>query len=311
MKIALLNGYNFHTECFGFIIHLLYNYIYINNNIITVIDIYTLNDKFKNILYFISLYNFPKNISLNIYPSSFFIEKRDNNKLDYNKYIKITSNDNILTSQNKEYKKCISICHLIKNTEINYKYISFIPIHNIEINPLIKISYIFPIYNGIKSNSYSNHITYIGYINNIDNDMNNFILKSGFIFNFITYVNITNKISKYKNINVYYNLDMFKTIEIINNSKFILTRKIPFQKLDRFSGSYSIAVSHCKPMIIQNKISNIYNLPGIKFENNYTEIINKIINMSDIEYNIHINNLNNFIDQNNSKNNKIFKELFI
>jgi hypothetical protein len=52
-------------------------------------------------------------------------------------------------------------------------------------------------------------------------------------------------------------------VDLINKSKYILSKK--FINYDRFSGQLSLAMSFEKPLIIDLKTKNNYNLPGIPF----------------------------------------------
>ena len=70
--------------------------------------------------------------------------------------------------------------------------------------------------------------------------------------------------------------------DLIINSKFILSKKII--NYDRFSGQLTLAMSYEKPLIIDIKTKK-YNLPGIQFHKNYSEI-GKLDNITDEKYQI-------------------------
>ena len=61
-------------------------------------------------------------------------------------------------------------------------------------------------------------------------------------------------------------------IDMVHNSKYILSKK--YINYDRFSGQLGIAISHEIPLIIDIKTKNNYKLPGITFNENYSDIDN-------------------------------------
>jgi len=221
---------------------------------------------------------------------------------NYDKIFKLTSNDNCLDD-----KKIVSILHLDTNIYCkSEKFISLTPYINGN-----NIYYTFPIYkpkinNGLKSKI----VTMIGYYNdnNIDDDLLKFInLNNNYTFNFIIWGGTGNKLKNIKNVNYYNRIKTNIMIDILNNSKYVLSKK--YINYDRFSGQLSLAMSHEIPLIIDIKTKNNYELPGIIFDKNYCEI-NNLDYITDEKYNslkkeielVKYNILEN--------NNKIFKSIF-
>lgn len=259
MSIAIVNDTQHHNCCIGSILE-----IFKNTDI--QIDLYLLSDIYNYMIYYKKIFNMSK---INIYIFS---------NLDLSKYnliIKITSHT--------PHDNYLSIAHIKQHTDTNNNFLTFYP-------PLIdkNIKYIFPFYNGlINTKIKQNIITYIGYSkpNYIDDDLIEFINNSGYIFNFIINdIESAYILNNYKNVNIYIDTDTSQMINYINQSKFILCRKIPYQLTDRYSGSYGIAISHNIPLIIQTYFANIYFIPGIKYDTNYMEILNQIKNITDDDY---------------------------
>ena len=106
-------------------------------------------------------------------------------------------------------------------------------------------------------------------------------------YNFIFCINSNIKLfQNYSNVKIYSKLNTNELMKIVINCKYILCRKYPYQYNDRFTGAISIGLSHNIPMILQNEINKIYNIPCLNFNINYSEILPIIINNNDIKYNI-------------------------
>jgi hypothetical protein len=284
MKIALLSSLNFHQCCLAFLFELFKEH-----------DIYVYFPEDQH--------NFLKYYRL-IYPDVNIVLKNITEfiKTDYNLCIKITSYDSIISCDG-----IISIAHLKRHVDNYNKYISMCP----WINGKNNIFYFFPLYRGIKNISYNNVITYIGcFINDfLDEDTRNFIKNNNnFLFYFIC-GDIIPEFKNYSNVRNCGQISTFDMVDIIKQSKFILTRKEPFQSTDRYSGSIGHSVSHGKPMIIQKYTADSYNLPGVVFNTNYCEITDKINNMSEEEYNKHIQDLEEFSQKTFISNNDTLKKL--
>ena len=78
---------------------------------------------------------------------------------------------------------------------------------------------------------------------------------------------------------------------------------------DRFSGQLSLAMSHEIPLIVDVKTQKTYNLPGITFNNDYSEIGN-LDDITDEKYNFLKGEIKTFKDNLLNKNEKIFKKEF-
>lgn len=283
MKIAIVSKIG-HMECIGFLLELL------KNCEVTII-INTSTDKHNWLEYFKSLYNFNIDYNFNI-----------NNK--YDQIFKLTSNDDCLYSENS-----ISLVHLKENQYINNKSKKYI-----SLTPYIRgddISYMFPIFKPSIIKSNSKIITMIGYYNNsnIDDDIIMFI-KNNLDYQFIFVIwgdNYNNSnLKNNANVKILNSISTSELIQIINNSKYILSKK--YINYDRFSGQLGLAMSFQKPMIIDYKTSVSYKLPGIIFNKNYCEI-NKLNDISDEKYNSIIEEIkifNNNVLYNNTQIMKSF-----
>ena len=289
MKIAIVGKFDFHLECAGFLLEM-----YNNNN--NNIDIYITpeTNKFNHIEYYSTIFNF--NVIYNDFNKNILH--------NYDKIFKLTSNDNCLDDKN-----IISILHLddtVQRRCNSEKFISLTPYIN-----GTNIYYTFPIYqpkinNGLKSKI----ITMIGYYNdnNIDNDLLKFInLNNNYTFNFIIWGGNGNKLKNIKNVNYYSSVKTNIMINILNNSKYVLSKKKI--NYDRFSGQLGLAMSHEIPLIIDIRTKNNYKLPGITFDKNYCEI-NNLDDITDEKYNS-IKTEIKLVKDNILENNKmIFKSAF-
>lgn len=295
MKIALISKFG-HLECLGFLLE-----IYKNN----IIDIYISKktDSFKWIEYYSTIYNF--NVIYDKFDKEIILNK-------YDKIFKLTSNDLCIYD-----KKIISILHLIgvKNKCNSEKFISLTPY--ITGND---IYYTFPIYNPIIPRKYKNPfllnskisktIIMIGYYNDSDIDMDllKFIdLNYNYTFNFLISGGTGDKLKNKKNVNLLKEAKTSVMINILNNSKYILSKK--HIRYDRFSGQLSLAASHEIPLIIDKKTKNNYNLPGISFDKNYFDIGN-LDNITNEEYKSLKLQMKAFKENMLKKNKIIFKSEF-
>ena len=261
MKIAILQKLDVHLECAAFLLEM-----YNGNNIDIYINLK--NNKFNWIEYYSTIYNF--NVIYNDFNKNILH--------NYDKIFKLTSNDNCLDD-----KKIISILHLdgIAPRRCNSeKFISLTPYIN-----GTNIYYTFPIYQPKITNCLkSKIITMIGYYNdnNIDNDLLEFInLNNNYTFNFIIWGGTGAKLKNIKNVNYYSKIKSNIMIDILNNSKYVLSKK--YINYDRFSGQLGLAMSHEIPLIIDIKTKTNYKLPGITFNKNYCEI--NLDDITDEKYN--------------------------
>jgi hypothetical protein len=281
-KIAILSGYHFHNECIGFLCSLLDSYeifIFYKDNSLSWLDYY--NHIFKN-------------LKIYIFNDDQF------NYNDYDFIFKISAGDSIIDDPNAN-KKTIAISHYLKHVDNSKLFISLHPENISE-----KIHYILPIYNGILyKEKFENTITFIGYFKKefFDNDLQNFIKNSKYIFNFISWNEVNNDFFlNFDNIIHHKTLNTHDMLVILLKSKFILSRKIPYQNKDQFTGIINLAISHRKPLIIQKELIELYKFPALVFEENFCELIDKLNNMNDEEYYNLVNHIDSFCNETITKN---------
>ena len=65
---------------------------------------------------------------------------------------------------------------------------------------------------------------------------------------------------------------------------FIFLRKEPYQLTDRYSGAIGHAISHKKPVIVQEYTADSYGLKGLVFKKEYCEILEQLKNMDNEKY---------------------------
>jgi hypothetical protein len=156
------------------------------------------------------------------------------------------------------------------------------------------------LYRALTSLSRNKIITYIGYClpSYIDDDLISFINNSVYKFNFIIYdPKVINEVRKFKNVLYAGNAETNNMVDLILESRFILTRKLPYQSTDRFSGALSLAVSHKKPVIIQKCFYDTYKIPGLLFDKNYTELTETLNTLTDNDYDDLVNSMELFIEE--------------
>ncbi len=287
MKVAVIGKLGCHIECLAFLLEM-----YKNNT--SNMDVYISRDanKYNWLEYYLTIFNF------NIIYDNF----NEDILYNYDKIFKLTSNDKCLDEE-----KIISILHLDAKPQRNCKsekYISLTPYINGN-----NIYYTFPIYQPIIMNCSKNKIiTMIGYYNdnNIDNDLLEFInLNKNYTFNFIIWGGKHDKLKNIKNVNLYYFVKTNIMIDILNNSKYVLSKK--YINYDRFSGQLGLAISHEIPLIIDIRTKNNYNLPGITFNKNYCEI-DILDDITDEKYNSLKNEIKLVKDNILETNKQIFKK---
>ena len=288
MKVAIIGSFHCHLECIVYLLEILKD---------NEIHIYIDKDIYKWINYCSKFYNFK------VFYNS--ISKEIINI--YDNIIKLSSNDPCL-----ENKKIISLCHL---KEPVY-YDNVISKNFLSLSPYISghnIFYTFPIFKPPNLiNSINNKIvTFIGYYkaDNFDQDTINFFkINSNYEFYLLIwnlkYEECT-QLHELKNIHFYSNIYTESMLDLINKSKFILSKK--YINYDRFSGQLGLAMSFEKPIIIDVKTKNNYGLPGIPFKQ-YSDVGN-LDNISDEKYNSIKSDIRNFNKNNLDKNKKIFNSL--
>jgi len=288
MSIAIVSNNNNHGVCLGFLLEIMKDY-----NITLFIT--QMGDEYKWIEYYKTLYNFETIYNLNI------------NVNNYKKVIKLTSSDECLYNEDT-----ISILHLQSIKHINNnskKFISLSPYIN-DVN----ISYMFPIYKPkiINNNNNKKIVTFIGYYMNSNIDLDtDFFIKNNLEYKFIFITWGDNKydnLNKHNNVVVLHSVNTNKLVEIINNSKFILSKK--YINYDRYSGQLGLAMSFEKPLIIDFKTANSYNLPGFIFNKNYNEI-GKLDTITDETYNSIVESIKIFNNDTLQKNKQTINNLLI
>lgn len=286
-KIAIVGKFSFHIECCAFLLEIFKN---------DKVDIYIASnsDSFNFLKYYSGMFNFK------------VIHNKFNKNIlrNYDKIFKLTSNDNCLDD-----KKIISILHLDGPNQRRCKSEKFI-----SLTPYINgdnIYYTFPIYQPkITETKKDKIITMIGYYddNNIDDDLLKFInLNNNYTFNFIIWGGNGNKLKNIKNVNLYSRVKTDFMINILNNSKYILSKK--HINYDRFSGQLSLAISHEIPLIIDIKTKTNYKLPGISFDKNYCDI-NNLDEITEDQYNSLKEEIKIFKNNTLENNKTIFSSFF-
>ena len=273
MKIGLITYLNCHYECFAFLLESL------SYHDITII-VKENYDSFNYLHYYSSLYNF--NVCYGEHNKTEIMEK-------YDKVFKITSQDGCVN--NRDVISLLHLKHFTKSCK-SKKLLSLTPYVN---GP--KISYTFPVYCPIIKNSINNKtVTMVGYYSNdcIDDDTKNFINSNPeYIFNFVinNKENCYDNLKNLKNVKLFHKVNAVELCEIVNQSKYILSRK--FINYDRFSGQLGLAISFEKPLLLDSKTKTDYNLPGIGFQKEYCEIGN-LNNIADEEYTCLLNGIKIF-----------------
>ena len=222
----------------------------------------------------------------------------------YDQIIKLSSNDDILY-----HPRVISLLHVSSLRDNSNRYISLSPFVEGD-----NVSYMLPVYNPINlRRCYNKSITFVGYFMNrwVDEDLQYFIENSNHTFKFIVwgdgnYDNLT----RFQNVAVYYNIQYDHLTDIINNSSYMLLRNASYINYDRFTGMISLALSFKKPMIVDKKTRDAYNIPGIVYEKRFSEIIDTLNHeVSPIVYEKIVDSINEFNKDVINKNKRSICEL--
>jgi hypothetical protein len=287
MKIAIVSKFG-HYECLFFLCEILQEHnitLYIGNN--TRGEENYLCKMYSNI----EVVKITENLTENMVAS-------------YDEIIKLTSNDGVLY-----HPRVISLLHLSCLKDTSNRYISLSPFVEGD-----NVTYMLPVYNPINvRRCYNKTITLVGYFMNcwVDEDLQYFIENSQHNFNFVVwgdgnYDNLT----RFPNVVVYYNVQHEHLIEIINNSSYILLRNASYINYDRFTGMMSLALSFKKPMIVDKRTKEAYNIPGIVYKKRYSEIIEALNNdVSQIVYEKFVDSIGEFNKDIINKNKRIMYEL--
>ena len=287
MKIAIISKFG-HYECLFFLCEILQEHnvtLYIGNN--TRGEEHYLCKMYSNI----EVVKITENLTENMVTL-------------YDEIIKLTSNDDVLY-----HPRVISLMHLSCFKDISNRYISLSPFVEGD-----NVSYMLPVYNPINVRKcYNKSITFVGYFMNmwVDEDLQYFIENSHYTFNFVVwgdgnYDNLT----RFPNVVVYNNVHHEHLTEIINNSSYILLRNASYINYDRFTGMISLALSFKKPMIVDKRTKEAYNIPGIVYQKRYSELIEALNNdISPIVYEKFVDSIGEFNKEVINKNKRIMYEL--
>jgi len=287
MKIAIVSKFG-HYECLFFLCEILQEHnitLYIGNN--TRGEENYLCKMYSNI----EVVKITENLTESMVAS-------------YDEIIKLTSNDGVFY-----HPRVISLIHISGFKDISNRYISLTPFVEGE-----NITYMLPVYNPINvRRCYNKTITFVGYFMNmwVDEDLQYFIENSQHNFNFVVwgdgnYDNLT----RFPNVVVYYNVNHEHLTEIINNSSYILLRNASYINYDRFTGMMSLALSFKKPLIVDKRTKEVYNIPGIVYEKRYSELIEALNNdISPIVYDKFVDSIGEFNKDVINKNKRIMCEL--
>jgi len=283
MKIALLSTFNIHMCCVGFLLDIFKD---------DEIHVYFPYDRDDYLEYYKSLYPSTKISLLNI---------KDYNKQDYNQSIKITASDPDVSEEG-----IISTAHLQEQVKPEFKYIT--------LTPWIKgdnVKYIFPLYKGLNSISYNKVIVHIGFFvpRYSDEDTVKFIRESGYNFVFVG-GDSYNGLNHLPNVRIINKLNTFELVNLINHSMFVMLRKEPYQLTDRYSGAIGHAVSHKKPVIVQEYTADSYGLKGIIFKKEYCEVLETVKNMNKESYDLLVKGAEEVFEK-IQEDNKDVKKYFI
>lgn len=278
MKIAIISSYHHHMECVGFLIDSLID----ESHDITFL---TSGDSYGYDKYFLSLYDsaFKKG------------QLRNFNSDDYNVIIKLTATDDVIKSTQKRNHdhiliKTISIVHMTGWTDKSAA--------KIVLSPYVKFkslgTQVTPVYQGLtfRNEELKKNILWIGQLEDkwIDLDMINFIKKTDCHFTFIlsTSSGRGKLIKDLDNVTIMTRISTERMIQLILASDMIMCRKFPHQSMKKYSGSFVLGLSHDKPMIMNKKMSDDYRIPGITFEENYSELVDYINNLTIEQLDSHI-----------------------
>lgn len=188
----------------------------------------------------------------------------------YDEIIKLSSNDDVL-----HHPRVISLLHALFAKDNSNRYISLSPFVEGE-----NISYMLPVYSPVCVHTcYNKSIMYVGYFLNswVDEDLEYFIENSHHNFNFVVWGDGNyNNLTRFSNVTLYNNVQYEHLSEIINNSSYILLRNASYINYDRFTGMISLALSFKKPMILDKRTKEAYNIPGIVYKKRYSELIDTL-----------------------------------
>ena len=273
-KVALINLFKGHTEVFGYLIE-----IYKKNNY-EITYFYKDNlsiDFYGYINYFETLYGNIKKKQINEFENIY-------KQFDIIIYITMTADIPEFISNHS------NVYGIIHSSGRKSSYIkNYISLYPNQMNSFFKImknklfTYTYPFYNTtLITNKEYKYILYIG--NPLDNDEDILNFKNNIKYELIFFHN------KNKNIK---NKDISSLIKYLEKTIFILGKKTYWYE-DSYSGSVTISYSFNIPIILQKNKLNEYEIDGISFENNYSELIDYVNNVDFNKYNNLLTKMNNF-----------------
>ena len=94
-------------------------------------------------------------------------------------------------------------------------------------------------------------------------------------------------------------------VELLKKTKFLIGKKTYYYPYS-YTGSVTLSLSFNIPLILIKKKADEYEIPCITFKNSYSEIVDKLNNMSDTEYNKICTDIKEFRTKQIDINKKIF-----
>ena len=202
------------------------------------------------------------------------IRKADLNKLEFNLYLYdyiFLLNPKDIETITEKYKlkysrKIILVCSDIKDIYTGYKSLLLSP----TIAKHIETEYFLPIHDGYGKIDFKKKNIILSFRSD------NFIDKytKGYTINIIT-DNTKLLCAKNKHVNVFNNVDIRRKLDMITDSKFMIVYDYK---------DISLAYNHNIPIIISAKLNLKFKLEGIIYQNSISEVIDQVINITDIEY---------------------------
>jgi hypothetical protein len=213
-----------------------------------------------------------------LFPSVHFHIGRIHSSFDeYQVVVKLTSNDSVYHDP-----RVISILHVIENKDCSRRFISLTPMID---DP--QITYLLPLYR-IPNKPIQPTICYIGYFLNsyMDSDLSAFIDSVPFEFIFVVWGDGNyHTLNQKPNVKVLQSISTNHMMALLGECKFVMARKLPYQKTDRFSGAIALGLSSGKPILLQKTFEDLYRIPALTFHNEYMELKDTVSSMSDHDYN--------------------------
>ena len=267
MKIAIVNkSFDNHFVCLGMLLEALKEH---------QVTVFTKTNFLGWIQYYESIYTFTTVFNIHIDVPMF------------DKIIKLSSHDDCFT----DVSNVISILHLqCFLVDDSRPFISCTPYVT-----GANVHYMFPIFRPIMTKSSDKIVTLVGYYlnDNIDADTDAFIqMNRAYTFMFITGGDVHyNNLTKHDNVRLLHRATTPEMFDILNKSRFVLSKK--FINYDRYSGQLGMAMSLEKPLIIDAKTATAYNLPGLTFASEYSEI-GLLDNITDDKYDTLVEDIRKF-----------------